>query len=264
VELDWAFYERRFTNGTSLKVGRVQIPAGIYNDIRDVGILLPFYRPDHNFYGEGSLSWETADGLTVSRSFEMDEWSLDGEAYYGISELFTPSQGGVQQVAVKDMFGAQLWLNTPMEGVRFGLGGNTWDREGQESNGDVYRASLEAVHEKFELRGEYSLATWPSGEYTAYYAQVGVPFGKFMINGQYSFADISVDIDIPFVGPVTLADTWDEEFVLGVNYRFRYDLVVKLEHHMNEGFGGDDVGYARFPDSPADIDYSLLSLSVAY
>ena len=44
VELDWGFFEHRFRNAISIKVGKIQIPLGIYNEIRDVGVLLPFYR----------------------------------------------------------------------------------------------------------------------------------------------------------------------------------------------------------------------------
>ena len=42
IELDWAFYERRLGDNTSVKVGRVQIPSGIFNAVRDVGTILPF------------------------------------------------------------------------------------------------------------------------------------------------------------------------------------------------------------------------------
>jgi hypothetical protein len=54
VELDWVFYEHRFNDATSVKVGKVQIPMGIYNEIRDVGTILPFYRPIFSFYFEGA------------------------------------------------------------------------------------------------------------------------------------------------------------------------------------------------------------------
>lgn len=36
LELDWMFYEHRFGN-SAVKVGRLPIPFGIYNELRDVG-----------------------------------------------------------------------------------------------------------------------------------------------------------------------------------------------------------------------------------
>lgn len=44
VELDWAYYEYKFNDIYSIKVGKIQMPFGIYNEFRDVGTLLPFYR----------------------------------------------------------------------------------------------------------------------------------------------------------------------------------------------------------------------------
>ena len=41
VALDWAFYERRLGSGRSIKVGRIPVPFGVYNEIRDVGTVLP-------------------------------------------------------------------------------------------------------------------------------------------------------------------------------------------------------------------------------
>ena len=41
VALDWLFYEHRFADG-AVKVGRVKIPFGIYNEVRDVGTLLAY------------------------------------------------------------------------------------------------------------------------------------------------------------------------------------------------------------------------------
>src|SRR5258705_11186603 len=34
VKLDMAFYQRRFSNGTKLRVGKVAMPFGVYNEVR--------------------------------------------------------------------------------------------------------------------------------------------------------------------------------------------------------------------------------------
>ncbi|HEX7239619.1 MAG TPA: hypothetical protein VF263_05110, partial [Longimicrobiaceae bacterium] len=67
VMLDWAFYQRRFGNG-SVRVGRGPIPLGIYNEVRDVGTILPFYRAPSNFYYEG---FETLDGASANYDFAL-------------------------------------------------------------------------------------------------------------------------------------------------------------------------------------------------
>ena len=127
IELDWAFYERRLADHTSLKVGRVKVPLGIFNEYRDVGTILPFYRPAYSFYREGSITSETVDGLDLSHTFNPgSDWSLELDVYFGEYELieFAPFLSEQQAVLAKakDVIGAQLWLNTPIYGLRFGAG----------------------------------------------------------------------------------------------------------------------------------------------
>ena len=275
IELDWAFYQRTFANGISAKVGRIQVPAGIYNEIRDVGVLLPFYRPDHNFYGDGAFSTETVDGLSFSRGGNLGDggWSADADMFYGHSSVLVPSPGtgeaAVFEMETKDMFGGQLWLNSPIEGVRVGTSamtttGANLSSDNSDSRINVYRGSVEAALEKIQLRAEGSVSQWDDGKYKVWYAMATVPAGKFSLNAAYTTAHISVDVDIPFLGPLTLEDDWDKEYAFGVNYHHGFDLVMKLEHHRNEGYNIDGVGYQAFPSSPGESEYTIMSLSKAF
>ena len=69
VNLNWAFYQRGFSNGTAVKIGRMPIPRGIYNELRSVGVVLPTYRPPVVFYDEGAYYSETIDGVIASHTF---------------------------------------------------------------------------------------------------------------------------------------------------------------------------------------------------
>src|SRR5205085_12405810 len=112
---------------TGLKVGKVQIPLGIYNEVRDVGTVLPFYRPSFNFYGEGAFTSETVDGIVVSHNFFNDSaWSVDADAYFGGWDLIeTDFASNVSSRArVENTVGTQIWLNTPINGLRLGTGGS--------------------------------------------------------------------------------------------------------------------------------------------
>ena len=126
IELDWAFYERRLADNTSIKVGRVQIPLGIFNEIRDVGTILPFYRPPFVMYREGTFTSETVDGVVLSHTFAAEsDWSLDFDVYGGEWELvetdFQVETAEPFIARAEDAWGVQLWLNTPLSGLRFGL-----------------------------------------------------------------------------------------------------------------------------------------------
>ena len=88
IELDWAFYQRKLGDSTRLKIGRVQIPFGIFNEIRDVGTILPFYRPPYVFYQEGSYTSETVDGIVLSHIFATEsESSLELNLWIGEYEF---------------------------------------------------------------------------------------------------------------------------------------------------------------------------------
>ena len=125
VSLDWAFYQRAFHEGTTLKIGRMPIPRGIYNELRSVGVALPMYRPPVVFYDEGAYYSETIDGAIVSHTFaESSPWSLETHGYVGgwrsLAYDTWSEQYSIQRVRAENAVGTQLWLNTPIDGVRLG------------------------------------------------------------------------------------------------------------------------------------------------
>ena len=84
LELDWAFFEQKIGDRSSIRVGRFPISFGIYNQIRDVGLLLPFYRPSFAVYAEGAFVTETADGVELSHRFEpRGRWQASVDLHWG-------------------------------------------------------------------------------------------------------------------------------------------------------------------------------------
>jgi len=118
LTVDWAFYGRRFGNA-EVRVGRIAIPSGIYNEIRDAGILLPFFRAPFNFYLEGSFTSETVDGAVASYYLDTGgPWSAEVAAYGGAFDIDDRTDDGsvwaTQTVRATGAFGANLWVNTPV------------------------------------------------------------------------------------------------------------------------------------------------------
>ncbi len=295
IELDWAFYERRLRDHTSLKVGRIQIPMGIFNEIRDVGTILPFYRPPSTFYFEGSFTSETVDGLALSHTFMPEtEWSLEGNAFFGQwdlieADVFDPTQPP-KIAKAKDAWGVQFWLNTPI-GMRLGWGYQERDvSEGQEGVfrpigeesgfGDHY-ISLDGVFGRFVVRAEWRklggtldspLGFTARAFNTIRYVQLGYEANeKFRIFLQGELADVAqaapqftedADFDIR------------EDYGIALNYAFSPNVVLKAEYHQV------DQQLAVFapvfiPQPPFfllqpivqnfnDGDYSILSLAVSF
>src|SRR6185295_15168286 len=79
IALDWAFYQRRLNDTTTVKVGRVQLPLGIYNEVQDVGTVLPFYTAPQSVYVKTRTA-ESVDGVVLSHTFaEKSQWSLEAD-----------------------------------------------------------------------------------------------------------------------------------------------------------------------------------------
>lgn len=297
VELDWAFYERRIRDHTSVKVGRVQIPFGIFNEFRDVGTILPFYRPAFVFYREGSFTTETVDGVLLSHTFAAEsEWSVEANLYYGEFDLVELDPFSVQALPARceDCWGSQFWLNTPIFGLRFGVGtqrrnltegaeGITRPIGGKDSF-DEWLASVDAVFTKWVFRAEYrEFDTGPNvfpafgvddftAKFPSYYIQVGFhPTQKFRIYVQSEVSEFETNTGL-FTQPQSF--TAREDLGIALNYLFSPNVVLKAEYH---DVSGEDQGFAPvlLPNPPffqlqpiyTDIDggdYTIISLSASF
>ena len=298
VELDWAFYERRIKDHTSIKVGRVQIPYGIFNEFRDVGTILPFYRPAFVFYREGSFTTETVDGVLFSHTFLPEsDWSIEANVYFGEFDLveLDPFSNRATIARSEDSFGSQFWLNTPVYGLRFGFGTQRRNLTegavgvtrfaGASNRFDEWLASVDAAFTKWVFRAEYSsfeiddeplpalMVDDFSARFDSYYAQVGFhPTEKFRIYLQSEFSDFHVNSPSLFTEPQDYLER--EDHGIALNYLFSPNVVLKAEYHE---VGGEDSTFAGvvLPGPPffqlqpiyKDLEkgnYSIISLSASF
>lgn len=288
IELDWFFYQYQVTDYTRLRIGRQPAPAGIFNELRDVGVLLPFFRPAFVFYREGSLFSETVDGIGIShRFFPERAWNLDVDAYYGEFAVFEQGAMSFNEVDVTDAVGAQLWLETPIDGLRLGLGGLRWD-VGEESafnrektTWKSWYGSVDGVFDRFVARGEFrrlevDVVPFQSPLPVAlgidlYYLQLGWhATDKLAFYVQPEFTDIQQD-SVTFVGGSTRSKD-RRDYGFSAVYQFRPNIVLKGEYHEVEAelTVGNEIVFG--PTGPAvrvlydtfEGDYSILSLAVSF
>lgn len=249
VELDWAFYERRLADHTYLKFGRIQIPLGIFNEIRDVGTLLPFFRPTFTFYREGSFSSETVDGIMFGHGFWKDKnWNFDFDVYYGGWDLIEVDQStGRSDIArAEDAVGLHFWVYTPHPGIRIGGGGQTYNvsggflrRPGTQTTWYDYHLSFDGVFSRFvfrtEVRRNRFLATFPNLREVkvpldAYYAQFGYFITpKWRVWAQFEKAEAERS-SRSFANTIKL--NFRRDYAVALNYLLRPNVVFKAEHHL--------------------------------
>ena len=295
VELDYAFYERRLGEQTSVKLGRVQIPYGIYNEIRDVGTVLPFYRAPYSIYLEGSFTSETIDGITFSHTFGAEsDWSVDFDAYIGeyeSSESNIADPTDVRDLKGEDTYGVQLWLNTPVLGLRFGAtyqdktltGGQegTFREVGERQGIDELLFSVEGVFDRWSIRAEhrqfepevpsfFGTGNKITFDLTAWYAQLGFFFTdqfhayiQHEVQGsEWSSPDFTNPADFD-----TRVDTG-----IALNYLFTPNLVLKVEYHEVDVesaaffpvFGPSGLRFGNTILESTDGNYSIIAFSASF
>ncbi len=253
IEIDWAFYERRLTDHTSLKIGRVQIPMGLFNEVRDVGTILPFYRPAFNFYREGAFTSETVDGLSLTHEFlPGNDWGLEVSAYAGEWELIAVSPNDPESVPTitraTDGYGYQIWVVTPLPELRFGTGLNSYESESEGGfvpldRTDIFHASMEGIFGRFTIRAEWQttdllFAGFLPGtnlaiDFNAWYVQAGYQVTeKFSIWAQREEDTIDQSCACFLIDPPE-RDNFPETAV-ALNYAFQPNIVLKGEYHWTE------------------------------
>lgn len=264
VKLDWAYYNRQF-GALDVKVGRIPIPAGIYNELRFVGVTLPMYRPPFNFYLEGAFTSETVDGgVARYELFQGSPWTVDISGYYGSYTMINRVQVDTEYVPVSadvhHAVGGQGWINTPIEGVRFGGGASREEVQNGAFPGTwkEWHLSADVNLPKATARGEYRVFDLPTLRYTAYYGSLDVHVtDQFSLHGLADFAD--------FTYPPLPKVSFNKEFAAGVSYAFRPNLVLKVEGHTTKGFWADKpVLDPTAGDPAATVRYGIISLSTAF
>ena len=264
VRLNWAFYERRFGAGT-VRIGKVPFSAGLFNELRNVGTVLPFYRAPLHFYGDGS---ETMDGVILSyRFWSRNAWSLVAEASAGQFDMLlalNDSTGGqfVVENEVRELIAANVWLEAPWAETRIGVGGSNYEETSftgaEQPRTNWWTISAESKPGPVTIRAEYMQAKTPEYTFRAKYAQAGLRIlPSVNLNAQTEFSHML--IETPF-GEIDLELAHDH--ALGVAWSLAPNVVLKLEGHRFKGFGVDR--FVAFGETLPEARYAIASIAVGF
>ena len=278
VQLDWAFYERRLGDNGTLRIGKAPIPMGISNETRFQGTLLPFYRVPYGFYQEGGFTSETLNGAIFTRKLNPGSvWLLTGSLFAGefdyLQAASLPATDTsdaafvVGKARARNLLGAQLWLQTPLTGLRVGAGAARREDEGpllemisgSGATKDLW-ASVDGNFDRLTIRSEYRRLAFGRGGavYKTNYEQVGYRILEpLLVTIQRDMTDLFVQSPVG-----TIKIPYDRDQAIGVAYTFAPNVVGKFEFHDADGFSNEAV--VNFQGPPIENRYIILSASVAF
>ncbi|MCP4566175.1 MAG: hypothetical protein GY841_01205 [FCB group bacterium] len=265
LRVDWGFGEYQFNENLGFKAGRVKLPFGLYSETMDVKALQPFsYLTGIYFYGVNSYN-----GVGFFGSHDLDNgWGADLELFGGQS--ITSDGSGI----LKDFYGGQFWLRTPVDGLKFGVG--HWETEINVPGWPVFPVAIsmfsgEYIADRWFLRSEYNRNV-QSHDHTGsnLYVESGYLINDFLQPvARWAYTKLEEGTMALSVG---IEDT-ENAYSLGVNIFPGPGMVVKLEHHIMQGDAslqptqreGLNLGAmtASGPTGPED-NWSLTSMSVAF
>lgn len=260
IELDWAFYQRNFSR-LSLKAGRIPLPLGIFNEAGGAAMTSPFFRPPNEFYDRQYTS-KTLDGALASLNLGGPRgWSFDVDGYLG--EWVLDQWNNSAQLEAKNAYGAQVWANTPLTGVRVGAGAYRCDVDppaGTTVDYVMVHASVEADLDRWRLSTEYLSGNLDAyGTYRAAYAQVGYQFTpKLSAHARRSVARLN----FPSAGHRADA-TLSDGFGVSVNYAVHPAILFKVEGHTNDGLLREDIPRNLY-GAPSETRYFIASVVASF
>jgi hypothetical protein len=282
VELDLAGAQWTPNRWFSLRAGRILSPFGVYTEVYRVGTLRPFGALPTSIYANAGFITQSYDGLELAFSLETEsgwrariavvggraEIDQDGAIARVVEANIAYPAGAIHSKVVMDlMMGAQVVLDTPIDGLGFayGVAGSTrpyTDLLGnstieQNWNNVVMIGSAYYLGDDLEVRGEVAYrfnrdrdATGATARtlqknYGVYleaayrvheHVQVGVRFER--MSQQLANTDTLLFRRDPGTG--TIVGDYDSiqysNDIGGViSYWWNRDFVMKLEYHFIDG-----------------------------
>ena len=266
LDLEWAYVEGRVMALTA-RFGRMPVPRGLMNEVRDVGTLMPFYAAPRAFYTE---VFESVDGVTLSLRRAIGAFDLEGGLFLGAVPIPAPARRAVplEESAADTQWGrgGQFVLGLPIPGARI-VGGAAQSEIVLGGEAGVAARPWGSRWVGVEYLG-YRLFTRAELEWTAVpetqkartmYVQAGVAlWGSLWLNVQRETAwawEGSAEAVPPIEGQTG-------DWALGLLVKITPGIVAKAEHHWYEGSDVDRPLITLGPDG--HHRYFVISLAAAF
>jgi hypothetical protein len=280
--LDYASIEYTVNDHVGFRGGRVRRPGGIYNHIQDVDLARTAILLPQGMYDARWRDFSTSiDGGLVFGSFSLGSGgALSYEAYAGYMNL--SKEGGVARILENGLppapiggfsgidksliAGGQLWWNTPVDGLRFGVSGGqvfdfTWHISvappfgpgGMKTEVDIPfgQVSLEYQKDGWTFQTEYytykttgfdmlengMILAPTSSQPDVWYVGLSKRLTPWLELGSY-YTEYFTDVDNRGgVGTAVPSDAFQKDAALSARFDITDWWIFKLEGHYIRGTG---------------------------
>ncbi|HEY1171674.1 MAG TPA: hypothetical protein VGH19_09910 [Verrucomicrobiae bacterium] len=279
--LDYASIEYTFNDHIGIRGGRVRRPGGIYNHIQDVDLARTSILLPQGMYDARWRDFSTSiDGVVVFGNTSLGKvGGLSYEVYGGYMEL--SDEGGVAKqiqnglppapigsfdsLERNPVIGAQLWWQTPVDGLRAGASyGYLMDftynfavnppfgagAMSSESNIPYQQYSLEYAWKNWTFQAEYYTYVVNSRTYVgnvnvargkshpdSWYVGAAYRFNKWFEAGTY-YSEFYGNIDNRNgTGAAVSSDAYQKDLALSLRFDVKDWWILKLEGHRIQGTG---------------------------
>lgn len=273
ITIDWAYGDYRVKDWLGIRVGRIKLPMGFYNETRDIDMLRNNVVMPQSIYGDLLRdSFIAANGVGVygnidlpslgSLEYQLVAGSMNIDNENGFEKYFNSRSMGmfyIDGTSDSDITyaGAIRW-NTPLEGLSLGASAlsNTVDSpvniggvlKGENSADNfVYTVSAEylwgdltvaAEYQQYEI--EYAMTSpmgSDEGEGTSegYYLAASYRFTDFFSMGAYYSVLYPYDEDKSGDTFAYKSDAWEKDLALSLRFDINDYTILKLEGHHVDG-----------------------------
>lgn len=269
-----AYVNHNLTDNLTARAGQMKVPAGIFNEIRDIKFLqLSALTPLMYQDAAGTLP-DSFKGIEAIYHLDMGAYRLTFDLYGGEpkgANTFTP-QSPTYFVMVQNIYGGRLTYKTPI-GLKFSLSSFQNDLLSNSTASSInategFRklssASIDYRNNNFDIKMEYAVASQfkntPSEvNGKAYYGQIGYTFAEKVtpyVRYDYLLYD-NKQVDNPMY--------YQKAKVLGFSYRLNNNVSMRMENHWNNGYAIPAYTQGMsFNPGTAKLDWNLFAVGVNF
>jgi hypothetical protein len=303
VKLDWANVDYQASQWFGLRAGRVKMPRGLYNETLDLDSTRPFVLMPQSVYDARLRDFQASfDGgmgygnVNLNKAGSFDYKLFGGHIPMspnsGASDYFnTDAPFPNKDIQMDDAFGASLFWNTPLQGLRVGYSFSRFDnfttlRYVPFRFSDTYKTA--SVYDRHLLSIEYTRGDWTFAaeggedvnEYTVNFPGKP-PYATLYPTSYYCYGSAAwranrwlelgtyysySHFDQHGVGtPVIFPDLDQGDFALSARFDITENIIFKIEGHYMDGAGKVfDVPSKPQPVANRDESWFMLATKVSF